>query len=246
MLERFAGGVWFDTGPVQILGTRLTSTMTVLCLEDGLLVNSPLPLTPERRGAVLSLGKVAHLYAPNTFHHSWLAEWSREFPEACVHAPEALAKKRADLRIDRFHGDGSAAFGGEVEEIPIVGFRLAETALVHRSSRTAVVTDLVHNVGRPTDTWTKIYTTVMGFYDCVALSRVLRWTAFDDRGAARKSVQRLLEAPFEGLIVGHGAPIATRGHELLAAAMRFLPAAAVPRLPSRTKRRPLLSAKPCG
>jgi hypothetical protein len=246
MLERFADGVWFDTGPVRILGTRLTSTMTVVRLEEGLLVHSPLSLTPERCAAVLSLGKVRHLYAPNAFHHLWLGEWSRAFPEARVHAPRGLADKRPDLRIDRVHGRTPATFGGEIEEVPIVGFRLAETVLVHRASRTAVVTDLVHNIGRPTDTWTRIYTTMMGFYDRVALSRVLRWTAFDDRGAARRSVNRLLDAPFEGLIVGHGAPIGTHGRELLAAAMHFLPATAVPRLTSGSKRPGLPAAKPCG
>jgi len=245
MLEHFADGVWFDTGPVRIVGTKLTATMTVLRLDAGLLVISPLPLTPQRRAEVLARGKVTHLYAPNTFHHSRLGEWSREFPEARVHAPEALAQKRTDLRIDRRHGD-AAEFGDEVTEIPIVGFRLAETALVHRASRTLVVTDLVHNIGRPEGAWTKAYTKMMGFYDRVALSRVLRWTAFDDRGAARRSVDQLLEQPFEGLVVGHGLPIATRGHDLLAAAMKFLPVEGTPRLAVGPKRPPLLSAKPCG
>jgi hypothetical protein len=246
MLERFENGVWFDTGPVRIVGTKLTSTMTVLRLEQGLLVHSPLPLTPERRAAVLALGKVVHLYAPNTFHHLWLGEWSREFPEARVHAPAALSDKRIDLRVDRAHGAGAAAFSDEIEEIPIVGFRLLETALVHRPSRTAIVADLVHNVGRPTDPWTKIYSTLAGFYDRVALSRVLRWTAFDDRGAARQSVDRLLASEFEGLVVGHGTPLAAGARDLLDAAMRFLPPAAAPRLTSGSKRAPLLSPKPCG
>jgi hypothetical protein len=93
-----------------------------------------------------------------------------------------------------------------------------------------VITDLVHNIGRPEGAWTKMYTKMMGFYDQVALSRVLRWTAFDDRDAARRSVDQLLEQPFEGLVVGHGLPIATRGHELFAAAMQFLPVTATPRL----------------
>lgn len=246
MLERFAEGVWIDTGPVRILGTKLTSTMTVLRLDEGLLLNSPLPLTPERRAAVLALGKVAHLYAPNTFHHLWLGEWSREFPEARVHAPEALTKKRADLRVDRCHAPDAKPFSEEVAEVPIAGFRLLETALVHRPSRTAIVTDLAHNVGRPTDAWTKIYSKLAGFYDRVALSRVLRWTAFNDRAAARRSVDTLLESEFEGLVVGHGAPIATRGAELLEAAMHFLPPASAPRLPSRSKPVPMFSPKPCG
>lgn len=246
MLERFKDGVWFDTGPVRIVGTRLSVTMTVIRLEDGLLVHSPLPLTSERRAAVLSVGKVAHLYAPNTFHHLWLSDWSRAFPEARVHAPSLLAKKCPELRIDRFHDDGSAAFSGELEEIPIVGFRLMETALVHRPSRTAVVTDLVHNVGRPTGGWTKLYTRMMGFYDRVALSRVLRWTAFDDRRAARVSIDRLLSVPFDGLVVGHGLPLPEYGAELLATAMQFLPPSTVAELPQGSRRRALLSPKPCG
>jgi hypothetical protein len=245
MLERFTDGVWFDTGPVRILGTHLSATMTVLRLEEGLVVHSPLPLTAERQASVAALGKVTHLYAPNTFHHLWLGDWSHAFPEARVHAPEGLEKKRADLRIDRHTGE-DAAFGDELTEIPIDGFRLRETALLHQPSRTLVVTDLVHNIGRPEGTWTKLYTSMMGFYDRVALSRVLRWTAFDDRAAARRSVDQLLEQPFEGLVVGHGLPIGERARELFADAMRFLPQASAPALPHRPKRAPLLSAKPCG
>jgi hypothetical protein len=130
--------------------------------------------------------------------------------------------------------------------VPILGFRLRESALIHHPSRTAIVTDLVHNVGRPLDRWTKLYTRMMGFYDRIALSRVLRWTGFDDRSAARASVDRLLATPFEGLIVGHGLPLAERGPELLDAAMRFLPPATHARLPRSSKRAALLSPKPCG
>jgi hypothetical protein len=62
----------------------------------------------------------------------------------------------------------------------------------------------------------------MGFYDRVALSRLLRWTSFDDRAAARKSVDALLAHAYEGLIVGHGAPIASNAREVLAGATAWL------------------------
>lgn len=248
MLTAFAEGVWHDAGPVSIVGMRLTATMTVLALGDGgLLVHSPLALTPERRGEIEALGRVTHLYAPNTFHHLWLGEWSQAFPDAQVHAPGALAKKRSDLRIDRFHDQSSPFdFGGAIAEVPIQGFRLAETTLIHRPSKTAVVTDLVHNIGRPSGRWTKFYSSAMGFYDRVALSRAIRWTGFDDRGAARRSVDALLSHDFEGLIVGHGAPIPTLGRDALAAATSWLPAAAVPRLAGRSKAPSWFSPKPCG
>jgi hypothetical protein len=246
MLAAFADGVWYDIGPSRFLGMQLTATMTVLRVSDGVLLHSPLPLTPERRVAVESLGPVTHLYAPNTFHHQWLGEWSQAFPAATVHAPAVLASKRPDLRIDRFHDEAPAQdFGGSVTEIPIRGFRLVETALVHRAGGTAIVTDLVHNIGRPTHGWTKFYSRVMGFYDRIALSRVLKWTSFSDKGAARASVDALLGHSFRSLIVGHGTPLVDGGRDALALATAWLPAAP-PRLPAPSERPALFSPKPCG
>jgi hypothetical protein len=226
MLSALDEGVWYDAGAVSFLGLRLTATMTVLRVADGLLLHSPLAMTAERRAAVEALGEIAHLYAPNTFHHRWLGEWSQAFPAAVVHAPAELGKKRPDLRIDRFHDQVEASdFGGSVIEIPIRGFRLVETALVYRPGRTAVVTDLVHNIGRPTHGWTKFYSRLMGFYDRVAVSRVIRWTAFDDKAAARRSVDALLDHEFDALVVGHGEPIPAVGRVALARATAWLPSA---------------------
>jgi hypothetical protein len=64
----------------------------------------------------------------------------------------------------------------------------------------------------------------MGFYDRVALSRMLRWTAFSDRRAARTAVDTLLALPIERIVVGHGAPIGDEATEALAGAFRWLPA----------------------
>ena len=223
-LTPFAEGVWLADEPVRILGTRLTTTMTVLRLGDGsLLLHSPVALTPERRAAVEALGPVAHLYAPNLFHHLWIGEWASAFPLARLHAPAGLSKKRPDLRVDRVHGAGSEpAFAGVVDELPVDGFRLRETVLFYRPTRALLVADLVHNVGRPEDAWSKFYTRRMGFYDKVALSKVIQWTAFSDRAAARRSVDALLGLPFERVIVGHGTPLSIGGKDAIASAYEWL------------------------
>jgi hypothetical protein len=168
---------------------------------------------------------VAHLYAPNLYHHLRVGEWAAAFPGARVHAPAGLGKKRPDLRIDRVHGtEPEPAFAGVVDEVRIEGFRLEESVLVHRPTRTLVVADLVHNIGRPQELWTKLYAGAMGFYDRVALSRMIRWAAFHDRAAARRSLDELLALPFDRLVVGHGAPLAAGGREAIAAAYAWLPA----------------------
>jgi hypothetical protein len=208
-LRQFAEDVWLASDPVRIVGMKLTATMTVVRLPGSrLLLHSPVAMTQERRASVESLGTVTHLYAPNTFHHIWMAEWAREFPGACVHGPAALRKKCPELRIDRAHDlDPLSDLSEEFDEVHIDGFALEESVLVHRPSRTLVVADLVHNVGQPTDRWTAFYTKAMGFYDRVAISRMIRWTAFSDTQAARHSLERLASHSFERLVVGHGAPL---------------------------------------
>jgi hypothetical protein len=219
-----AEGVWTATDRIVYLGMRLDAKMTVLRLPGGdLLIHSPVAMTPERRAAVNALGPVAHLYAPNTFHHTWIGAWAAAYPSARLHAPAALAKKRRDLRVARTHGAApERAFAEAVDELLIGGFRLDESVLVHRPSRTLVVADLVHNVGRPDHGWTAFYARAMGFYDRIALSRMIRWTGFTDRRAARRSIDALMEHPFERLVVGHGEPIVEGARDALAAAYAWL------------------------
>jgi hypothetical protein len=245
-LIELTDGVWIDTGPVRIVGMPLGTTMTVLCARDGLLVHSPLPLTASRRAAVEELGRVAHLYAPNTFHHLWIGEWAAAFPSAKLHAPEGLVAKRPDLRVDRVVGSApEPAFAELIDEVRIEGFRLEEHALVHRPTRTALVADLVHNIGRPDHAWTRLYAGAMGFYGRVALSRVIRWTAFSDRAAARASVDALLAHDFDRLVVGHGAPLDRGAHDALAAAYAWLRSPGLVRAARRDRPWSVRGA-PCG
>lgn len=224
MLTSIADGIWIDSSPIRILGTALTATMTIIRLHDGaLLVHSPLAMNQERRDAIDALGPVRHLYAPNLYHHLSLGDWSAAFPAARVHGPQGLPKKRPDLRVDRIHDEQTEpGFADVVDEYCIHGFRLRECAIVHRPSGTLVVADLVHNVGRPRDTWTSLYTRAMGFYNRVALSRMIRCTSFSDRTAARQSIDELLKASFDKLIVGHGAPLLTGGRAALTDAFTWL------------------------
>jgi hypothetical protein len=180
-------------------------------------------MTSERRAAIEGLGPVAHLYAPNLYHHRWIGEWAVRFPGARVHAPAGLSTKRSELRIDRTHGTGpEPAFAGSVDELRLDGFRLQESVLLYRPARTLVAADLVHNIGRPRHAWTAFYARAMGFHDRVALSRMIRWTAVSDRAALRRSLEALLALRFDGLIVGHGAPIPSGGKAAVAAAYSWL------------------------
>jgi hypothetical protein len=219
-----APGIWTTDDPVRIVGMPLRAAMAVVEPRPGrLLLFSPVEMTPERRAAVDRLGEVAHLYAPNTFHHLWMGPWAQAYPRAIVHAPRALRLKRPDLRIDREHDhDPLGDLATALDEVHVDGFVMEETALVHRASGTLLVADLVHNIGRPRELWTRIYAGAMGFYGRVALSRALRTLAFRDPVAARASIDRILETQFDRIVVGHGSPIESGGRAAVLAAYTWL------------------------
>jgi len=223
-LTQRAAGVWTADDPVRIVGMPLRATMAVVELHGGgLLLFSPVEMTPDRRAAIDRLGEVAHLYAPNTFHHMWIGAWADAYPRAVVHAPRALRRKRRDLRIDREHDhDPPGDLETTLDEVHIDGFLMEESVLVHRPSGTLLVADLVHNIGRNPELWTRIYAGTMGFYGRIAISRALRSLAFRDPIAARASIDRLVEHAFDRIVVGHGSPVERGGRAALIAAYKWL------------------------
>jgi hypothetical protein len=204
----FADGVWFDSAPVSFLGLRVSANMTVLRLSDGgLLLYSPIPLTPERRAAVDALGPVKHVYSPNLWHHLRVGDWKAAYPAATLHAPKGLPKKRPDLKIDRLHDD--APIDPAVQELPLKGF-MQERCMLHKPSRTLVVADVIANLGASDHWWTRAYMKTMGFYDRVGVSRIVK-ASFE-----ATNVRTLLDHDWDALVVGHGTPLKTGGREALA------------------------------
>ncbi|CAK7237149.1 hypothetical protein SBRCBS47491_009878 [Sporothrix bragantina] len=64
----------------------------------GVLVFSPIALTPEAAAVVTRLGGengVKYLVAPDIEHHIFLSEWLKAYPTARIIGPEGLAEKRA-------------------------------------------------------------------------------------------------------------------------------------------------------
>ena len=223
-LHTLVDGVWIDSDPVSIVGMPLTATMTILRLPDGAVaLHSPVSMTDERRAEVDRLGPVTHLIAPSLFHHRWIGEWAGAYPSATLHVPPGLPKKRPDLRAARVIGeDTDPSLAGTIDFERIDGFRLNEIAVHYRPARLLIVADLVHNVGRPEGAWARFYTKTMGFYDRVALSKMIRSTAFSDRAAARKSIDRILAWQPERLVVGHGTPVMENVTQTLTAALDWL------------------------
>lgn len=222
-LTRHDEGVFSCGAPLVLMGLPIGSRMTVVRLRDGsLLVHSPVPLDAALRAAVDAEGPVAHVVAPNLYHHLHAGTWAAAYPKATVYAPRALRKKRRDLRIDRDLEEVRAStFGDEIVPLHVDGSMLDETVLVHPASRTLVSADLTENFGEVDGLGMKIYLKIGGIYGKPGLSRLLR-VVYRDKKAARRSVDALLEHDFDRVILAHGDVLERDGKRVVRDTFQFL------------------------
>ena len=218
MLSEIAPDLFTEAIPHAMLGLQFGARMDVVRLPDGgIVVYSPLPLEPQRQASVAQLGPVRAIVAPNLMHHLYAGDWKAAFPEAQLYGAEGLEKKRKDLRFDGLLRPGAPApWGGEALSLhAFAGHdRMRECALVHRPSGTLLCCDLVSNMPDSGHWVTSLYQGLMGFRGKPAFSRLLR-TTFTDRPAARRSLEALLEEPFQRVVMAHGEVIGENGPEIL-------------------------------
>ena len=190
--------------------------MTILKLGDGsLVVHSPIALDESQKREIEALGPVGHIVAPSLFHHLYAGDAARAFPEAKVHGPAGLRKKRPDLHLDALlDGQSEPAWRDDLEALAIQGTLLDETVFWHKPSGTLVSADLIENFETTDDWWTRLYLQIGGIHGKVGLSRMLR-LAFRDRKRARRDIDQLLSWDFDRIILAHGNPIDSNGVDAL-------------------------------
>jgi hypothetical protein len=204
-LRAVAHEVWVADSPHRFVGLHIGTRMTVVRLSDGrLLLHSPIALSPALEPAIRELGEVAHIVCPNLFHHVYAGEVARAFPAAQLHGPARLHRKRRDLTFasalsESPHPDWAA----DLVPITIDGSLLRETVFYHPASRTLVSSDLVENFAGSDHALTRLYLRLGGILGKVSWHPLLR-PVYYGRKAARSSIERILDLPFETAIIGHG------------------------------------------
>jgi hypothetical protein len=212
-LQPFAQNIWTALAPHAFMGLHVGTRMTVIRLSSGkLLLHSPIPLKSELRAAIDALGPVAHIVCPNQFHHMYAAEAVMAYPQATLHGPAALQRKRKDLRFgavltDQPHPD----WRDDLELLTIEGCMLGETIFYHRATRTLIACDLVENFHQSTHWLTRNYLRLGGVLGRVGWHPLLR-IAYRDRKRARACVDRVLAWPFERVALAHGELLTENAH----------------------------------
>ena len=198
-------GLWEQTDPLRIAGVlELGHRMTVIRLPSGgLVVHSPCAWNEALDAELRELGPVEWFLVPSAMHDLYLLGWARAFPQTPWLAPSRIRPRRLPVH-DTIPAVWPAAFRGVLDALPLDGVpRLHEVAVLHRPSRTLIVADLVFNLQTQPSWAGRAGLRALGAYGRLASCRSFRLLV-RDRAAFRRSVDRLLAADFDRLIVGHG------------------------------------------
>lgn len=193
--------------------------MTVLRLDDGqLILHSPVPIAPELRKELDALGPVGFIVVPQA-HGRFAGQISRSYPSAQLLAAPSASWRRKPLSFHASLADQRPAlWAGQVESLLVLGFRLQEVVLFHRSSRTLLLTDLCFNIRRSSSTVARLFFRANGMWQRFGPSRIIRQLGVSDRAAFRRSLERVQQWDFERIIPGHGDVIEQGGPAALSAA----------------------------
>jgi hypothetical protein len=130
--------------------------MAVARLFDGSVwVWAPVARTRELEKEVQAIGPVRHIASPNKIHHLFLQEWTDRWPGARLYAPPGRARKRRDLRFyTQLEDEPSLSWAPDIDQAVFPGsIVMEEVAFFHRTSRTAIIGDLIqrHSASKMSD-----------------------------------------------------------------------------------------------
>jgi hypothetical protein len=183
-----------------------------------LFIWSPVAVSTELRAEVDALGAVKCLVAPNSLHHVFLQDWKAAYPNAALYAAPGLRERRRDIAFDADLGDAPPpAWSVEIDQTPMRGNRITtEVVFFHRKSGTVLFTDLIQHFPRGWFTgWRALVARLDGMTGPEPRVPQKFRTAFNDRKAARDSLQRILAWPAEKVLMAHADPVRANGRAFI-------------------------------
>lgn len=225
LLEYVPGLVWIKEHPVRLMGAALHTRMTVLRLEAGLCLHSPVVIDAVTRTELEKLGNVVAIVAPSNCHHLYFASAQQAFPHARTLGTVDVQRKRTDLRFDEVIGDEPpACWRGQMDQVFVGNRVMREVVFYHRVSRTLVAVDLVENFSAETigtNGMLRAMMVLLGMWGRPRPAPELRWFT-RDRQAARAALERILSWDFDRAVIAHGDLLNRSPHDAIREAWSWL------------------------
>ena len=200
---------------LRFLGVEIGCRMTIIDLDGDLLLHSPIDVELDQ----LPAGTPRWFLSPNKMHHLSAGLWLDRGLEGW--AAPGLPEKRPDLSFHHVVTEPCEPWGDRILLMPTFSFSLTnEVVLLHRPSKTLVVTDLAFHFTESYPWLTRASMAVSGAYPGCKVS-ILEKVGMK-RDLAREEIGAILELDFDRLILSHGESFETGGKDQFRGAYRWL------------------------
>ena len=230
MIEQVAESLWVVEGEcVSFMRFAYPTRSAIVRLGNGdLWVWSPVKLTPELHAAVDGFGPVRHLVSPNKLHHLFLPEWHAAYPEALLWGPQSTIRKCPDLPFQEpLRDTPPVEWASDIDQAWFRGsFAMDELAFFHRSSRTAIVADLVQTFNeeflrKHWGRW-RFLARLDGITEEQAGAPRDWRLSFINRRLARRARDKVLSWNCQRVVLAHGELPLSNGNGFLKTSLRWL------------------------
>lgn len=222
VLHPIADDVWTTERPQRFWGVETGTRTTVVRLSDGgLFVHCPAGLDDDMRRGVEALGEVRAVVASSLFHHLYVGDWMRAYPEAVFCACPGLDKKRSDLKWNHvLSGTPNPLWAADLDQADLTARFEKEIVFFHRRTRTMICADALLNLRRHPSRLTRLVALFMlntgpgkGWMERIAVQ---------DWKLGRRQVDRILEWDIERVVLAHGDLVLSNGREAVREAYSWL------------------------
>ncbi|KAM5531372.1 hypothetical protein V8D89_014965 [Ganoderma adspersum] len=224
VIRELSKDVWIFSCPFSVMnifpvGGRSTA---IKLLNGDVWVLASTPLNESTKAKLREMGPVKWIIGADMFHHMFLADFKKEYPDAKVIAVDAAKMKKevagAGLKFDGAWGADplNTKYGFE-DDLTLcsyfTGFLNKDVAFLHKDSKTLIQTDLLNFSAReqyPLAGGTPFFSWSSWNPFSWMNSKTVWWLG-QDKVAMRRDVKTVAEWDFDRIIPCHGDVIETGG-----------------------------------
>ena len=223
--EIVPGKIWSAEYKLRFSGMDLFGRMTIIRLNSGkLFVHSPCEISDSLKAEIDNIGHVSFIVAPGNYHHLYVTDFQKNYPDAETFICPGLEKKRADIRFDWILGNRpDHRWKQELDQVFIQGTKfISEVVFFHRDSKTLILVDLLENIG---DDYSHEAGLLLRFWWKVVFKM---WNnpkaapeyqlGWGDKKIVAESLQRVIDWQADRVILAHGKLIEGNVHNVLSTA----------------------------
>jgi hypothetical protein len=223
LLKTIDQNLWVAEQPLRFWGLEVGSRMTVIRLTSGeLVVISPIRMDAECLQQLNTLGRVAYVIAPNLYHHLFIADFCKIYPQAQCWVPPGLERKQPNLQPDKVMEAPAGNLEEQIDYRLVQGFMaltdlsgpavVNEFAFFHRESRTLILTDTAFHFDEHSPLLTQWVARSLGQYQLLRATVLEKW-ASRDRQVLEAAIRQIMTWNFQRVIMAHGSIIETNARQ---------------------------------